>query len=132
MPVRTLGWPYPFNARPWVDIVKQFQEMAERHDEFRHMADIVRSVYTSGVDDQLAACTSMHDLLVVTRPVPDLPYDLVAVRSPSSLRPVADGHVLIEHLAVTGRNDRISCPVANAVPLFWRFMDLKFGVRQSA
>jgi hypothetical protein len=29
---------------------------------------------------------------------------------------------------VTDRNDRIGRPVADAVPLFWRFMIEKFGV----
>jgi hypothetical protein len=41
---------------------------------------------------------------------------------------LSDGCVLIEHLSITGRNDRIERPVAEAVPLFWRFLVEKFGV----
>jgi hypothetical protein len=59
--------------------------MADRHDQFRHMAAIVDSVRAGVSRDQLAACTSMHDLIVVTTPIPDPPYDVIAVRSPSSL-----------------------------------------------
>jgi len=31
-------------------------------------------------------------------------------------------------MSVTGHNDRIERPVADAVPLFWRFMIAKYGV----
>jgi hypothetical protein len=94
----------------------------------RHMAMIVDSVMASGMTENLAACTSMHDRLVVPTPVSDPPYDYVAVRAPSSLRTPHDGCVLIEHLSVTGRDDVIERPVADAVPLFWRFMIEKFGI----
>jgi hypothetical protein len=50
------------------------------------------------------------------------------VRSPSSLTPPIADKVRIEHLSVTGRNDRIERPVDESVALFWRFMIEKFGV----
>ena len=83
---------------------------------------------TVGADGDLAVFTSMHDLMVVSQPIPEPPVQLVAVRAPSSLAKVSDGCVLIEHLSIKGRNDRIVRPVAEAVPLFWRFMIEKFGV----
>jgi hypothetical protein len=70
----------------------------------------------------LASFTSMADLMVVTTPLREPPYDLVAMRTP------AERIVLIEHLSVTGRNDRIERPSSEAVPLFWRFMIEKFGL----
>lgn len=102
--------------------------MATEHEEFRHMEAIVRSVLDSDAVDRLAAYTSMHDLIVVDVPIPEPPYGVVAVRAPSSLHRPRDGHVLIEEMSVTGHNDEIERPVAEAVPLFWRFMIEKFGV----
>lgn len=92
------------------------------------MSDVVRSVLDVGAEHDLAAFTSMHDLMVRSTPLPDPPCDLVAVRSPSSMANVRTGFVVIEHLSVTGRNDRIERPVKDSVPLFWRFMIEKFGV----
>jgi hypothetical protein len=123
-----MGWPYPFRPRTWPDIAARFHAMAALHVTYQHMADIVDSVEASEAHELLAGCTSMHDLIVVIRPIPEPPYDVVAVRAPSSLSPVPDGTVVVEHLSVTGRNDRITRPTLEAVPLFWRFMIEKFGV----
>jgi hypothetical protein len=70
----------------------------------------------------------MHDLLVVPRPIAPPPYDVIRVCSPSSLRPVPPGGVIIEHLAATGNNERISRPADESVSLFWRFVIEKFGI----
>jgi hypothetical protein len=70
----------------------------------------------------------MYDIMVVATPTPQTPFDLVAVRSPGSAHPSHSGLVLIEHLTVTGNNDRIERPTGEAVPLFWRFMIEKYGV----
>lgn len=126
--VRTHGHTTPFQARSWVDIDAFLQGMAERDARFRHMAAIVRSVIDSRAADRLAAYTSMHDLIVVPVPIPEPPYGVVAVRAPGSRREPQDGHVLIEHMSVTGHDDKIERPVTEAVPLFWRFMIEKFGV----
>jgi hypothetical protein len=117
-----------FRVRDWTDIRAFLGGMAEIHPQFTHMVAIVDSVLNSTASDRLAGCTSMHDLIVVPRPVPEPPYDVIRVCSPSSLRPVAHGKVLIEHLAATGNNDRIVRPVAEAVPLFWRFIREKYGI----
>ena len=92
------------------------------------MSDIVKSVLASDQTAALAACTSMHDLIVVPTPLPEPPYGVVAVRAPGSLHRPATGFVRIEHLSTTGQNDVIDRPVIDAVPLFWRFMIEKFGV----
>jgi hypothetical protein len=93
------------------------------------MPAVAQSVIDTGATSMLAGCTSMHDIIVVATPLPDPPYDIVAVRAPGSLYPPSAGMVLIEHVSGTGRDDRIERPAAEAVPLFWRFMIEKFGVQ---
>ena len=129
--MRSLGWPYPFREKPWADIAARFHDVAQRSTEYQSMADIVDSVIDSGASAQLAGCTSMFDLLVTSRPIQDPPVDVIAVRYAASYRPVPAGHVLIEHLAHTGRSDRILRPSSEAVALFWRFMIEKFGIHPS-
>jgi hypothetical protein len=129
--MRTLGTTFTFWPRSWEEISADLSEIAGRHPEFAHMAAIADSVKTSGVAGQLVGGTSMHDILVVTAPPPDPPYDLIAVRAPNSLREPRPGHVMIEHLTCTGRNDRIERPVGDAVRLFWRFVITKYGINPS-
>lgn len=130
--MRTHGWPYPFRQRPWEEIDAFLGDMADRDERFRHMSDIVKSVLASDRTQALAASTSMHDLIVVPTPIPEPPYGVVAVRAPGSVHEPALGLVRIEHLSVTGHDDVIDRPVADAVPLFWRFMIEKFGVDPGA
>jgi hypothetical protein len=102
--------------------------MATRQPSFQHMADIANSVIATDSTELLAGCTSMHDLLVVITPIPEPPYDVIAVRSPGSLADPPTGQVIIEHLSCTGRNDRIQRPTTDAVRLFWRFSIEKYGI----
>ena len=127
--MRNHGWPAPFRAVRWERIAIVLREMAEQHAEFTHMARIAESVIVTGTTNLLAGCTSMHDLIVVPVPLPDPPYDVIAVRAPSSIRTPPTGQVIIEHLACTGHNDRIQRPTGEAVPLFWRFVIEKYGIR---
>jgi hypothetical protein len=120
---------YSFQAMPWDEIAARLRAMADVHAEFRHVAAVADSVLASGVADQLAGCTSMHDLLVVPQPVPEPVDEAIRVCSPSSMKPVGDGYVVIEHVTVTGHDERIRRPVAQTVPLFWRFVIEKYGVR---
>ncbi len=60
----------------------------------------------------------MHDLIVVPIPILPPPYDVIRVGSPSSLRIVPPGAVVIEHVAATGNNDRIGRPTADDISLF--------------
>ena len=118
-----------FGVLAWPEVAALMHHMANANPAFRAMADIVESVIASRSTDLLAASTSMHDLIVVPVPVTEPVYESVIVRAPSSLDPPREGHVLIEHLASNGRNDRIERPFEEAVPLFWRFMAEKYGVR---
>ena len=137
--MRTLGTRVPFRERPWQEIQTRFRSVATDHPDFQPMADIVDSVIVGGATEELAGCTSMFDLWVVAKPQMDLPYDMVRVMLGSGGPvdagtpdgPVPPGDILIEHLATTGRNDRIRRPVDEATRLFWRFMIEKFGVRPS-
>jgi hypothetical protein len=106
--------------------------MALRYPGFGHMTAITDSVLASGAAGQLAGTTSVHDPIVVPAPVLEPSYDVIVVRAPSSLRRPLTRHVLIEHLSCTGHNDRIERPVSGAVPLFWRFVTVKYGIRSPA
>ena len=46
----------------------------------------------------------MHDLLIVGRPVPDPPMDVLFVRAPGSLQVPTLGHVLIEYKANSSKS----------------------------
>jgi hypothetical protein len=128
MRLNSRAWPDRFDEVPWREIASRFDAMAAEHAEFRPLADIVASVLARGGDQSLAALTSMHDLVVTARPVPDHPpIPVVVVRSPSSGL-VGAGGVFVEHRSLTGHDDRVSRDGAEAVPLFWRFMIKKFGL----
>lgn len=116
-----------FKASEWVDIQTFLAEMAAKYPSFGYLVDIVDSVIVGDRTSVLCATTSMHDLIVSTVPIPAPPFDVIAVRAPGSLWPPSEGNVLIEHLSVSGLNDRIERPAAEAVPLFWRFALEKFG-----
>ena len=126
--VRTHGWPHTFHPRPWEDIGSYLGGTAERDESFAYMAAVVQSVLDSEAAQSLAGTTSMHDLVVTSTPVAEPPLDVVIVRAPGSVHPPSSGHVLIEQQSLTGHDDRIERPTAEAIPLFWRFMIEKFGV----
>lgn len=127
-PGRSFGWPHRFLSRPWDELVGSYADLTERNPAFAVMRDVVESVRRSGVEDLLAATTSMHDLLVVDRPVPEPPMEVVVVRAPGSLHPAPRGLVRVQHLSHTGRNDVVDRPPEEAVALFWRFVREKLGV----
>jgi hypothetical protein len=119
----------PFRPRPWTDVRDFLAGMAAAHSQFTYLVDIVDSVIEGDRASSLAATTSMHDLVVASVPLQEPPLDVVVVRAPGSLYRPSAGNVLIEHLSVTGRNDRIERPSTDAVPLFWRFVIEKFGIQ---
>jgi len=125
-----LGWPYPFRAQPWPEIEQSFAELEQWNSAFNCLRAIAASVQARGAEDALAGFTAVHgtDLMVRSTPVPLPPYDIVAVRISESIRQVRIGTVLIEHLSSTGRDERVSRPLEEAVPLFWRFMIEKYGI----
>jgi hypothetical protein len=128
-----MGRRTPFQPWPWPDLADKFRDAARRYPNCEHMVDVVDSIIAAGAEDRLAGSSSGHisivELLVVPRPLPEPPYDVVAVRSPKSFRiKSAPGCVLIEHLTCSGHNERIERPASEAVPLFWRFMIEKYGI----
>lgn len=122
-------WTYGFGERPWADIRSFLGGMAARYPEFRYLVDITDSVIDSGAEEVLAGSTSMHDLMVVPCPVGAQVREMIAVRAPGSMRPGPAGQVRIEHLSSTGLNDCIDRPASEAVPLYWRFVIEKYGIR---
>jgi len=126
--VQSLAWPHEFKVRSWSDLLAFYQDMTSRNPEFGYLVDIVRSIEASPNGDRLAATTSMHDLLVIDAPIPAPPAEVLRVSAPGSPIPAREGWVAIEHFSHTGRNDRVERPVAEAVPLFWRFVVEKFGI----
>lgn len=115
-------------ATPWPEIRERYVELVAQQTGVTYMVDIVDSVIASPHRDQLAAITSMWDLVVTATPIPEPPFEVVIVFGPGGHRAAPLDHVAIEHRAHSGRSDRIIRPVAGAVPLFWRFVAEKFGI----
>lgn len=114
-----------FSVRPWGEIEDFYRGIAPTHVNFQAILEIVESIVASQRADQLAAHTSMHDLAVRPHPVHEGGSDFVAVRASGTFAPfgaVDPGNTAIEHVSGTGNDDRLIRPVADAVPLFWRFM----------
>jgi hypothetical protein len=90
---------------------------------------IVASVLDSGRDADLAvSCGFLGELAVTPAPLGDAPFDVVVVVPPRAMRPPPPGCVRIEHVPLVGAADSVTRPVAEAVPLFWRFMIEKYGI----
>jgi hypothetical protein len=119
-----LGWPYPLRAQPWPENEQSFAELEERNSAFSRLRAIAASGQARGASDDLAGFTAGPgtNLMVRSTPVPLPPYDIVAVRISESMRQVRIGTVLIEHISTTGHDERLSRPLQEAVPLFWRSM----------
>jgi len=123
-----MGWRYPLLGRAWAEVRGFEAAVFQEHTEGKYLLAIIDSIIASGVSDQLAVTTSMHDLVIAPHPVPEPPIDVLIVRAPGSLHPPEQGSVLIEYLAVSGRNTSIERPTTEAMGLFWRFVQEKFGV----
>ncbi|NYI92937.1 hypothetical protein HNR02_006312 [Amycolatopsis endophytica] len=123
--MRSMGWLYPFRPRPWAGIAAEFHQIAAARPEYEYMAGVVDSVLESDVP--LLGATASGDLIVVDRPVPRAPWGAVVVSGPWSQRAVmVPGWVRVEHVGAEG--EIAERPVAEAVPLFWRFVTAGFGV----
>lgn len=122
------GWTTPFTPRDWRERRRFLQGLVDQDPEFRYLTDIIDSVIGSDSTDHLGVMTSMHDLIVTDLPASEPPLEVVFVRAPNSPKGPPSGMVLIEHLSLTGHDDRVVRPASEAVPLFWRFMIEKFGV----
>ena len=122
-----LGWRQPFIERAWPEVRTGLASVGWA-TELAYPIAIVDSVLEHGADRLLAVTTSMHDLIVTPSPVGEPPMDAVVVRAPGSLRRHPTGTVLIEHLSVHGTDTSIERPAAEALPLFWRFIQTEFGI----
>lgn len=92
------------------------------------MVDIVHSVIACGADGRLAIVTSMHDLIVVPSAEVPTPSQAIVVRRGTAWVALPAGQIAIDHRSATGHHESIIRPVAEAVPLFWRFVREKFGI----
>ncbi|MEA2901625.1 MAG: hypothetical protein QOH36_1512 [Actinomycetota bacterium] len=128
--VRAFGWRHTFIEKDWAD-VRGFLAGVSARDGFEYLLEIIDSVVSSGADDVLAITTSMHDLVVALKPVAEPPLDVLIVCAPGSMRSHPDGTVRIEHLSTLGRDTKIVRPSQEAVRLFWRFLDVEFGLHRS-
>jgi hypothetical protein len=122
------GWPHAFVEKDWVDVRDRFATAFARYRDGIYLVDILDTVVANGFMSKLALTTSMHDLVIVDRPIPTPPFDVLIVRAPTSNHPPREGNVLIEYLAVSNRNAAVERPAAEAVPLFWRFVQAKLGI----
>ena len=123
-----MGWRYEFVEQSWADVREFEASVWSGKAAGQYLLAIIDSVLASGRAGDLAVITSMHDLVIVNRPVPDPPMDVLIVRAPGSLEPPEDGCVRIDYVAVSGRNTTLERPSAEAVALFWRFVEEKFGI----
>jgi hypothetical protein len=113
-----------FDVVSWERIADRVSEWTAPHSPV--MADVVASIRASAAD-RLAGFMSMHDLAVTATLIPDVgPIDVIWVR-PQPFGDRGSQDVLIEHHAVTGRDDQIVRPASQAVSLFWRFAREKWG-----
>lgn len=120
-----------FSVRPWDEIREFYRGIATNSVNFQAVLDIVDSVVASQRTHDLAAHTSMHDLLVRPTPVHDGGRDFIAVRASGTTfgrSGTVIGSIAIEHVSETGHDDRLVRPVSEAVPLFWWFMIEKWGI----
>lgn len=93
--------------------------------------DIIDSVVTAGADGLLAIDTSMHDLVVAPAPaIAGAETDVIIVCARGSMRPHPPRTVRIDFEADNGKTTSVVRPSKDALPLFWRFAELEFGVRR--
>jgi hypothetical protein len=127
----------PFPARPWPEIEAFYANLFDGGAEFvAPILAIVQSVITEDGAAKLAGYTSMHTLVVTSTPVKEWP-DVVRVELLPSSSKVRISHEKVVRAPRSGlpdawteqREDSITRPEDQAVPLFWRFCVEKFGVQ---
>lgn len=114
-----------FAGRPWPLLVEELRALAETTAEYRPLHRVAASVAASPAAAVLAGRASLGAFAVTPVSGPDPPDEVLRVQLESDGEP---GWVLVWHQTVTGRDDMIRRPAAEAVPLFWRFAIEKFGV----
>ena len=129
--MRNFGWRSTFCEKEWGEVRSFLAGVSWKNDEAKYLFDIIDSVVSSGEDDVLAVTTSMHDLVVAPKPAHAPPLEVVRVCAPSSMHHHGQGTVRIEHISVNGKDTNVVRPADEAVALFWRFLDVEFGLRRS-
>lgn len=122
---RVGGWRWPIENDDWSELRSRYLNGPPRVRSSAVTA-IVQSIADSPARSELRFATSMWSLIVTPAPGTPGPVDAVLVKG------TAEGDVVIEHLPLVGRADRIERPSSDAVPLFWRFMTEKYGIESGA
>lgn len=119
----------PFSAKPWPEVVRQCREYTELLPAYGTLLAVAVSIADGPAAASLAGQAWFRDLAVTPSSMAEDPDELLVVSLEPDPRPVpvAD-RVTIEHRTATGRDDRISRPATEALPLFWRFAIEKFGI----
>lgn len=123
------GWQYAIPRREWTDLLDEYRTAAKSVPTLAPLLSIIESVIENQMQDRLAATTSMWDLVITTAPAGEPPLDVIVVRSSVSMSPSPAGEVRIEQFATSGQKEEVTRPVAEALPLFWRFVLAKFGLK---
>lgn len=127
----TFGWRHEFKPRDWFEVRDSLDELDLGDSQPNYVFRILESVLAEGGDRVLAVTTSMRDLVFAALPIDDPPLDVIVVCAPGSARSHPVGTARIDHIAVNGPNTEVVVPAAEAVALFWRYMEIEFGIRPS-
>ncbi len=123
-------WDWPFKAKDWAALAAEYRELVEGDlPQLAPVLSVIESVIENRMDTQLAVTTSLRDLAITTAPPQEPPVDVIVVRSAVSGAPPATGTIAIDHVATTGLSEHIVRPEAETLPLFWRFVAEKYGLR---
>lgn len=113
----------------WDEVVARAREFTDANPQLGVLMEVIDSVRECGGQERLAGIWTLNGLVVTPLPIPaDPPIQEVIVSLPGMGWGPTGDEVLIEHRAISGHDDRIVRPAAEAVPLFWRFMIEKFGI----
>jgi hypothetical protein len=123
--MRTGGWSYPVQRRDWEDLADRYRAAPA---VVSSIAQVIDSIVSSGLGDELQFATSMWDLIVTSSPASAPPVDVVAVRGAMGAKRVPADRIVVEHLPLVGLADAIERDASDAVPLFWAFMREKYGL----
>lgn len=117
------GFPWPFVGRSWRETLDEYHEHAD-WPTLAPLRSVLESVVDNQMEDRLALKTSMWDLLITSAPPSGPPVDIIVVRQPERR-----DEITIEHWATSGKTERITRPADEVLPLFWRFVLEKYGIK---
>lgn len=115
------GFPYPIVHDNWEQLLDRYLD-GPPLVRASAVTEVVRSIVDSPSRTDLRYTTSMWSLLVAPAPGSPAPVDAVMVSTPNH------PNVVVEHLPLVGKADKIERPPGEAVPLFWRFLKEKYGI----